>query len=469
MGAMSRINHTPAWPRLAILFCLLWLAAMPQRLAAQEISPAGALPAVAGDTFLSPMEIYRRLAPSAVYIVTESSTGSGLLLPGGYVATNAHVLWPYTAARVVTNDGQAFDQTPVAASDFLLDLAILGPIDTALPPAPLADGESLPIGADVYLLGFPAEGEHIPQPAIARGLISRFRAWDPLGITYFQTDAAVAGGQSGGMLVAADGNVIGISGMSLGDSFAVAASAADVAAVIARLVDGDAAPGPAMRPFPPRGRSRTQAFSPAHFWDQRMYVILPPIAQGDIDVSAESEGDALLFVTNIYNEYPLYLDDTPDGKEQGTFPVESSAPYFLVAAPAYETPDKIAVTSSQRITAFDDPDDEQRIDASTSALAGVIDYPGDIDVFEIALRGGQTVTVTMTSMLVDAYLRLDGTPLSANATAWDDDDGGGPFGTDAVIVHTPRRDGAYLIIAEDAAGADVGGYLLTIERDADDR
>lgn len=466
---MSRMRHTRVWSRIAIGVCLLWLAAAPVRLAAQEAAPAGALPAVAGDTILSPIEIYRRLAPSAVYIVTDSSTGSGLLLPGGYVATNAHVVWPYTAARVVTNDGQVFDETPMAASDFLIDLAILGPIDTDLPPAPLADGEQLPVGADVYLLGFPAEGEHIPQPAIARGLIARFRAWDPLDITYFQTDAAVAGGQSGGMLVAADGSVIGISGMSLGDSFAVAASAADVAAVLTRLVDGDATLGPAMRPFPPRGRSRTQSFSPAHFWDQRMYVILPPIAQGDVDVSAESEGDALLFVTNIYNEYPLYLDDTPDGKEQGTFSVESRAPYFLVAAPAYDTPDQIAVSSSQRITPFDDPDDEQRIDESTSAVTGAIDYPGDIDVFSIALRGRQTVTLTMTSILVDAYLRLDGTPLSASTSAWDDDDGGGPFGTDAVIIHTPRRDGDYLIIAEDAAGADVGGYLLTIEREPDDR
>lgn len=466
---MSRLKRRSLRSRLAILLCVLWLAGVPQRLAAQAAKPDGALPAVAGDTILSPIEIYRHLAPAAVYIVTDSSTGSGLLLPGGYVATNAHVLWPYTTARVVTYDGQVFDKTPVAASDFLLDLAILGPIDTAQPPAPLADGEQLPIGADVYLLGFPAESEHIPQPAIARGLISRFRAWDALDVTYFQTDAAVAGGQSGGMLVAADGSVIGISSMSLGDSFAVAASAADIAAVLARLVDGDATPGPAIRPFPLRGRSRTQAFNPTHFWDQRMYVIMPPIAQGDVDVSAESEGDALLFVTNIFGEYPLYVDDTPDGKEQGTFPVESTAPYFLVAAPAYGTPDEIAVSSSQRVTPFDDPDDDQRIDEATIALAGAIDYPGDIDVFSIALRGGETVTLTMTSILIDAYLRLDGTPLSGNATAWDDDDGGGPFGTDAVIVHTPRRDGPYLIIAEDAAGADVGGYLLTIEREADDR
>ena len=257
--------------------------------------------------------------------------------------------------------------------------------------------------------------------------------------------------------------------MSLGESFAVAASAADLAEHIAALTDDDETPGPAMRQFPPRGSSRNQRFEPAHFWDQRMYVILPPIAQGDVDVNADSDGDALLFVTNLFGEYPLYLDDTLDGEEAGTFTVESSAPYFLVAAPAYDTPDRIDVGSTQRLAPFDDPDDGRRVVSTATALTGAMDYPGDIDVFEIDLRGGQTVTLTMTSTLVDAYLRLDGTPLSGNVTARDDDSGGGPFGTDAVIVHTPRRDGTYLIIAEDSVGIDVGGYLLTIEREPDER
>ena len=466
---MFRIKHLFMGTRIIMLLCLALLAAMPHNLAAQERAAAGTLPPVSPTTILSPVAIYQQLAPSAAYIVTESSTGSGLLLPGGYVATNAHVVWPFTGARVVTSDGQVFDDTPVAASDFLLDLAILGPIDTDLPPAPLADGERLPIGTNVFLLGYPAEGEHIPQPAIARGLISRMRTWDALDITYFQTDAAVAGGQSGGMLVAPDGSVIGISGMSLGESFAVAASAADLAGHIAALTAGDETLGPAMRQFPPRGSSRNQHFEPASFWDQRMYVILPPIAQGDVDVNADSDGDALLFVTNLFGEYPLYLDDTLDGEEAGTFTVESSAPYFLVAAPAYDTPDRIDVGSTQRLAPFDDPDDGRRVIPSATVLTGAVDYPGDIDVFEIDLRGGQTVTLTMTSTLVDAYLRLDGTPLSGNVTARDDDSGGGPFGTDAVIVHTPRRDGTYLIIAEDSVGIDVGGYLLTIEREPDER
>jgi len=462
---MSHIKFLLMHVRWVVALGLLLLAAMPHALAAQQDAAANPLPIVSPTKILSPVAIYQRLAPSAVYIVTESSTGSGLLLPGGYVATNAHVLWPFTRAQVVTSDGQVFDDTPVAASDFLLDLAILGPIDTQLPPAPLADGEQLPVGASVYLLGYPAEGEPIPQPAIARGIISRMRTWHALGITYFQTDAAVAGGQSGGMLVAADGSVIGISGMSLADSFAVAASAADLAALLTNLTAGAATPGPAMRAFPLHGSSRSQRFQPVHSWDQRMYVIQSPIAQGDVDVSAESEGDALLFVTNLLGEYPLYLDDTLDGKETGTFAVESRTPYFLVAAPAYATPDEIAVTATQRLAPFTDPDDGRHIGSSSTTLAGILDYPGDIDFFEIDLRRGQTVTLTMTSMLVDAYLRLDNTPLSGNATAWDDDDGGGPFGTDAVMIYTPRRNSTSLIIAEDAAGIDTGGYLLTIERE----
>ena len=88
-----------------------------------------------------------------------------------------------------------------------LTYALLG-----APPLTLSDGEDLAIGSELYLVGYPAEMELFPQPTITSGILSRLREWERAGITYFQTDAAIAGGQSGGVLVDARANVIGISG-----------------------------------------------------------------------------------------------------------------------------------------------------------------------------------------------------------------------------------------------------------------
>jgi len=78
--------------------------------------------------------------------------------------------------------------------DLLGDLAVIGPIETDISPTTLVDGEDLVIGSEVFLIGYPGEVEELPQPAISRGLISRKREWEAIGMTYFQTDAAIAGG-----------------------------------------------------------------------------------------------------------------------------------------------------------------------------------------------------------------------------------------------------------------------------------
>src|SRR5690606_11492141 len=99
------------------------------------------------------------------------------------IVTNAHVVWPYNAARVTFANGEEHVNVPVHNVDHLVDLAVLGPIDTALPPVSLASGEHFEIGEEVYLIGYPGEGEKFPQPALSKGIISRLRQWSGLGIT----------------------------------------------------------------------------------------------------------------------------------------------------------------------------------------------------------------------------------------------------------------------------------------------
>src|SRR5690606_34695594 len=96
-------------------------------------------PLTAGD-------IFERLSPSVAYVRTSSGAGSGALLEGGYILTNAHVVWPHDVADVTFPDGTTFEDVPLAARDGLRDIALLGPIDTDLSPIAFVDGESAAVG-----------------------------------------------------------------------------------------------------------------------------------------------------------------------------------------------------------------------------------------------------------------------------------------------------------------------------------
>jgi S1-C subfamily serine protease len=67
------------------------------------------------------------------FIETPSGSGSGVLIEGGYVVTNAHVVWPFDEVRVVFPNGADFTAAPVKSIDVLGDLAVIGPIDFSDP------------------------------------------------------------------------------------------------------------------------------------------------------------------------------------------------------------------------------------------------------------------------------------------------------------------------------------------------
>jgi hypothetical protein len=408
-------------------------------------------------------EIYQRLAPSVAYIVTATGTGSGILLADGYVVTNAHVVWPFDRARLVFADGAAFDDVPVVATDFLVDLAILGPVDTGLPPVELASAEELRIGDPVYLVGYPAEGEQLPQPAITQGIISRMRRWESQGITYFQSDAAVAGGQSGGMFVSPAGEVIGVSGFSLADNFAVVASAADLRGRIARLLAGDESLGVPVRDVLLRGEERNFATRPQNFWDQHMFVFYNPSGPVDVEVEVEGDDDVYLSVADAQGEYPVYSEE-PGSTQAGDFSSDGMAPYFVIVGPDGGSPSTISVASNRRLAPYTDLDDGVTVTVG-STFTWAVDFPGDVDHFTVELKRREPVTITVDSVMIDAYLQLDGSPETAQVTESDDDSGGGLFGTNSAIVYEPLRDGEFVITVEDVGGVDVGGYVLRIERE----
>ena len=118
---------------------------------------------------------------------------------GGYLLTDAHVVWPYDAAdRVRFPDGRVLRDVPVVALDLLADLALLrvGEVP-GVQPLQFGDPTRVAVGSEVYLLGYPAERQPNPTPTFSRGLLSRVRIGGPLDLPFAQTDALSAPGGSG--------------------------------------------------------------------------------------------------------------------------------------------------------------------------------------------------------------------------------------------------------------------------------
>ena len=94
--------------------------------------------------------------------------------------TAAHVVWPYQSVRVVFPNGTEIWDAPVIGADLFGDLALIDVSGVANVPAPveIGDGEAIPLGRPVYLVGYPGESEAFPQPTITEGILSRTREWE---------------------------------------------------------------------------------------------------------------------------------------------------------------------------------------------------------------------------------------------------------------------------------------------------
>ncbi|GEM_PF-912173 len=404
----------------------------------------------APETLTRP-QIFDRVSPAIAFIQTEIGSGSGVLIEGGYLVTNAHVVWPFDAARVVFPDGTEFGKVPVKGWDLLTDLAVLGPIDAPAQPATLLDGESIPVATDMYLLGYPGEVEAYPRPAFVRGSLSRLREWEPVGITYFQIDALIIGGQSGGALVSAAGEVIGISGFKYKGEFALAASSADILPRIRQLIDGDDPAGLGERQLSLEGGALRHELTSKSFGEA--YILDEPAGAAiEIELSGADVGRFQIF-DSAGNELT-------DGETDAfSFVTESSGPHFLLLRGP--VPGESTLSSNRRLARFEDLDHDRRIRVGES-LHGNIDFPADIDLFRLRLEKDETVEIVTRSVLADAYLAI----LGASEEEWvaDDNSGGGLFGLDSRIVYRAPRTGEYFLLVKDTSWSAPGGYVISVKQ-----
>lgn len=420
-------------------------------------APTATPTATATPAPLNASAIFDRVSPAIAFIETANGSGSGILIDDGYIVTNAHVVWPFETVRVVFPDGSEHLDVSLIGWDLLADLAVLGPIEVSdgVQTVTFVDGERSVVGSDVYLIGYPGEVDEFPQPTITRGLISRLREWEPIEMTYFQTDAAIAGGQSGGVLVSEMGDVIGVSGFSFSEAeFGLVASAADLTERIAALIGGEELAGVVDRRLPSNDGKASHFPTLWHNWHTRSYVISETVGT-EVEINVE-EGEAEFA---IYDS--LSIVDSYETSPQ-TLSIEFEGPYFINIYPVSEYSSSPFLHSSHPVMEIDDPDDGKPPQPG-QPLNAAIDYPGDQDHFPISLDAGEEIYIHVDSLLIDPLLTVAYQGASLEDTVGDDDSAGGLFGTNAELTFRAPSKGTYFIVVETFGyyGAAIGGYILT--------
>ncbi|MFW2340737.1 MAG: trypsin-like peptidase domain-containing protein [Acidimicrobiia bacterium] len=411
---------------------------------------------------LTPQEVFAAVSPTLAFVETDLGTGSGVLFDEWHLVTNAHVVWPFDEVRVVFPDGTELLDADVIHIDEIADLAIVD-VSRAAPrlpePVTLGDPEGLEIGSELYLIGYPGEVEEYPQPTFTRGILSRVRTLAALDLEYLQTDAVIAGGQSGGALVDETGTVIGISGLS-SEGFALATSANDVLDRLTDMLSGIDVDGIVDRSLPSGPTEEGYDGPIEHFFAQKAWVV-DLLAGEELLVEATSAGDVALALTAIdgYLEGEADTDDSDTESMAVVAPFDG--PYFLTLDSFAPTPVDAVMIANFPLRPLIDPDDETRV-FTGDVIYGYADYPGDVDTYLIDLEAGDRISVSVSAVLMDPQIIIDLEGNEGDFLAYDDSSGGGLFGTDAEVTFRADTDATYfLVVIDEFYGP--GGYVMTIE------
>jgi S1-C subfamily serine protease len=238
-------------PWAAVVAALALTAAISFRWgSAGDPAPAAAQPAPsASATALTVPQVYETLLPSVVFIQAtggselgrtaraETATGTGVVVNAdGTVLTALHVVEGATAIQVTFADGSR-SAAKVATAEPADDIATLtvAKLPTVVVPAVLG-GAGLGVGDDVVAIGNQLGLRYSTTAGVVSGLdrsVGQGNSADLSGLIQF--DAAVNPGSSGGPLINAKGEVVGVivalanpteAGTFIGVGFAVPIGAA---------------------------------------------------------------------------------------------------------------------------------------------------------------------------------------------------------------------------------------------------
>lgn len=272
--------------------------------------------------------LVNRVLPSVVSISTtrenpvtanllgiQPELGSGAIVSAnGHVLTNFHVVYGAARVDVQLADGRTLPARFVGA-DQQADIAVLQIAAEGLSPLAFADSDKVNVGQVVFAIGNPWG----LQETVTQGIISGKgrRAMRGQATEFFQTDAAVNPGNSGGPLVNVKGEIVGINNSILlgssGISFAIPAN------VAMRVFDDIVKRGRISRPWfgtntVPLNRQIAAEFRLGTTTGNLVLSVVPdsPAAQAGIlprDVLQEFDGNPVRDTVDIINR----LSEMKDG------------------------------------------------------------------------------------------------------------------------------------------------------------
>lgn len=159
--------------------------------------------------------LYSRTAPAVVRIEVRDAQlkvighGSGFVVSAdGLIVTNQHVIEGANFASVETSDGVTMFVEGLTAVNKPQDLALLKVKAQGLACLELGPVERPPVGTRVFAVGHPMG---VKNSVLSEGLVSG--VGDPLGnggVPTIQTSAPISPGSSGGPLLNAEGQVVGV-------------------------------------------------------------------------------------------------------------------------------------------------------------------------------------------------------------------------------------------------------------------
>ncbi len=183
---------------------------------------------------LATTEIAKKVGPAVVGITSvvqgqmsffggysqSNAEGSGIILSqDGYIVTNNHVVENSTSVLVTLNTGGEYEAKVIGA-DEQTDLAVIKiEPKEELTVATLGDSSKLEVGERVVAIGNPMGLEFFGS--VTQGIVSavnRTISVDNRTMNLIQTDAAINSGNSGGALINAYGEVIGINSVKVSSS-----------------------------------------------------------------------------------------------------------------------------------------------------------------------------------------------------------------------------------------------------------
>lgn len=435
--------------------CLLLLASCSASAEVVEL-PAGSdgdQQSSSDATELSNEDVFRAVENSIVFVQApnKESTGSGIVIQDRWILTNAHVVDRHESVRIGSSDGVDLGLHPVHSLDWIFDLALVGPVDDAtLEPIQPGVSADLSLGSRVLLIGFPDEPEDSPTPTLTEGIISRRRSIAVGDYPFLQVDATIAPGQSGGALVNANGELVGISGLQFGvGEFGLAFASDEMFERVESLIDApQAQQEPAEEAFELSatvGSIRTFGF------------LIDVDGSGQVDMLATSDADLWVdFLTPgsatvsqrnrsedpfrlFQGDTVLFVDEMTEGGENLVATVEPGTYQVVIGSFTDEMTD-VEITATNAMRRFPDVEDGRELPIN-QIVEGTSDWTRDTDSWELTLVEGDEVSIIVDG-ISDTLLAVR---LGDELIAGSDDAALGIFGTGSAVSFVAESAGTYIV------------------------